>query len=357
MSIKDFDILNELGKGTFGSVYKVKRKKDNEIYALKKVYMNKLKQKEKDNSLNEVRILASINHPNVIAYKDAFYDNEISALCVIMEHADGGDLEKKIELKIKTKKYFSEEEILKFCIQITEGLKALHENKIMHRDIKAANIFMLSDQTIKIGDLNVSKVLKNSLLNTQTGTPYYASPEVWSNKHYDYKSDMWSLGCLIYELATLKAPFRGNSIKEVYDKVMKGVYDPIPNIYSKKLYDIISSLLMLNPILRPNCEQLIEKINNNSYANNNIINNINNISNSIKKKNLHSDNSLIKDKFNIVKVDNNTTTNSILEKKLLRTIKTPKRMFDLNLVLPKSKYNKRVIRYIYNFKLVQFQID
>jgi NIMA (never in mitosis gene a)-related kinase len=222
--------------------------------------MNKLKSKEKENSLNEIRILASINHTNILSYKDAFYDKEISSLCVVTEYADDGDLEKKINLQIKKKTFLSETQIFSIFIQILNGLKSLHDNKIMHRDIKAANMLLFKSGLVKIGDMNVSKVLKNSLINTQTGTPYYASPEVWNNKSYDFKSDIWSLGCLLYEMTTLKAPFRGNSMKDLYEKVMKGVYDPIPNNFSKNLSEIIKSMLMHNPSFRPNCDTILRTI-------------------------------------------------------------------------------------------------
>ena len=81
---------------------------------------------------------------------------------------------------------------------ISFGLRSLHERKILHRDLKSANIFVMADGTYKLGDLNVSKVLKQGLARTQTGTPYYASPEVWKDRPYGTKSDMWSLGCVLY---------------------------------------------------------------------------------------------------------------------------------------------------------------
>ena len=217
-SMSDFELICELGHGSFGTVYKVKRKTDGNIYALKKVYLNQLKEKEKDNSLNEIRILASINNKNIIQYKESFFDKINNSLCLVMEYAECGDLEKKITVRQKKNLYFTEYEILNMIIQIIKGLKSLHDSKIMHRDIKSANIFLFNDNIVKIGDLNVSKILKNNLHNTQTGTPYYASPEIWENKSYDFKSDIWSLGCLIYEICALKAPFRGNSMEIVYDK-------------------------------------------------------------------------------------------------------------------------------------------
>lgn len=106
---------------------------------------------------------------------------------------------------------------------MVSGLKALHDKSILHRDLKCANIFLNRDGTVKMGDLNVSKVAKyGGLLFTQTGTPYYASPEVWKDQPYDNKSDIWSLGCLIYEMACLHPPFRANNMDLLYKKVLSG---------------------------------------------------------------------------------------------------------------------------------------
>ena len=87
------------------------------------------------------------------------------------------------------------------------GLQCLHKHKIIHRDIKSANVFLTQDGIVKMGDLNVSKIAKMGNLQTQTGTPYYASPEVWQDKPYDKRSDIWSLGCVLYEITTLNPPF------------------------------------------------------------------------------------------------------------------------------------------------------
>lgn len=105
-----------------------------------------------------------------------------------------------------------EEVIWKIFIDVVRGLKALHEMNIMHRDLKSANVFLYSDDRAKLGDLNVSKVAKKGLSYTQTGTPYYASPEVWRDEPYDNKSDIWSLGCVLYESVTLKPPFRAEDM-------------------------------------------------------------------------------------------------------------------------------------------------
>lgn len=95
---------------------------------------------------------------------------------------------------------------------------------IVHRDIKCANVFLTKDGVVKLGDLNVSKVANKGLMHTQTGTPYYASPEVWKDKPYDYKSDIWSLGCVLYEMITLLPPFTAQNMAGLSQKVTKGVF-------------------------------------------------------------------------------------------------------------------------------------
>ena len=259
MSISNFEILSQLGKGSFGAVYKVLRKTDNKIYAMKIVNIPNLSQKEVNNSLNEIRILASIHNPHVVSYHEAFYSENTKSLHLIMDYLDDSDLENKIISYKKLNKQFLEKEIWKIFKQIVIGLKSLHDNKIIHRDLKSANIFLDKNGICKIGDMNVSKVIKNSLLNnTQTGTPYYASPEIWNDKPYNYKTDIWSLGCILYEMCTLKPPFIGKNFEDVYNKVISGKFKVIPGIYSHSLRNVINNLLKVRSDERPNCDVLLK---------------------------------------------------------------------------------------------------
>ena len=162
--MNDFQILSKLGEGTYSTVYKVKRLIDNNIYALKKVKLLNLSEKEKSNALNEVRILASIKSPYIISYKEAFFDEKDSTLCIIMEYAENGDLYQKIISNKEKSIFFSEIEIWKIFIQLVKGLKSLHDLNILHRDLKSANIFIFKDNNIKLGDLNVSKIIKKGVL-------------------------------------------------------------------------------------------------------------------------------------------------------------------------------------------------
>ena len=256
--MEGFNILSKIGEGSYSTVLKVQRIADGNIYALKRVKFYKLSEKERENALNEIRILASVKNKNVISDKEAFFDEKDSSLGVVMEYADNGDLFQLITERKKTKNYFTEQEVWKVFIQLLNGLKALHDFKILHRDIKSANVFLFKGGICKLGDLNVSKVARKGLGYTQTGTPYYASPEVWEEKPYDSKSDVWSLGCVIYEMITLRPPFQAKSMEELYKKVMRGIYPKLSSKYSEDLSDVIKLMIQVEAGARPSCEELLK---------------------------------------------------------------------------------------------------
>jgi NIMA (never in mitosis gene a)-related kinase 1/4/5 len=305
MSLQNFEILNKIGEGAYSIVHKVRRKSDGMIYALKKVKFVSLNEKEKENAVNEIRILASISHPNIIGYKEAFIDENSNCLCLIIELAEGGDLLQKINKFQKQRSYFLEQDIWDMFIQTLRGLKALHDLNILHRDLKCANVYLSQDGVIKLGDMNVSKVAKLGLVYTQTGTPYYASPEVWKDKPYDSKSDIWSLGCVLYEAATLRPPFQATDMQGLYKKVISGDYPSIPSRYSNDLANVIAMMLRVDSRKRPSCEELL--------SNPLILKNCNNVE--------------------PVPSENN----------LLKTIKVPKNIGALATSLPGSNYSTNKI--------------
>ena len=175
-----------------------------------------------------------------------------------MEYADNGDLFQKIVTHQKAGTIYTEEEVWIVFIQIVRGLKALHDLRIMHRDLKSANVFLYKNGRAKLGDMNVSKVARKGLSYTQTGTPYYASPEVWRDQPYDVKSDIWSLGCVIYEMITLKPPFRAEDMQGLYKKVLRGKYPKIGEKYSTELQQVVRTLIQVSPHLRPTCDVILE---------------------------------------------------------------------------------------------------
>ena len=310
MSLNDFIVGKFLGKGAFGSVCLVTRKADKKIYAMKSINIGKLDQNQREASLNEIRILASLNHPNIIGYKEAFYDENSRTLNIIMEYADDGDINHKIQENLKRRLQFEESQVWEWIIQLLKGLKYLHDNKIMHRDLKCANIFLMKNGLVKIGDLNVSKITKSNMARTQTGTPYYIAPEIWKDKPYDYKCDIWSLGCIIYEICTSRPPFRGTSLAELGNNILRGYYLPFSG-FSNDIKNIIAKMLIVDPNKRASINELLNseiiKRKINSLGGNNIIN----IKDNSKKANL------------------------------IKTIKLPRNMKEINLALPKNRYSQK----------------
>ncbi|KAL0216416.1 hypothetical protein P9112_008600 [Eukaryota sp. TZLM1-RC] len=258
MSLRDFKIVRFIGKGSFGCVYRALRHADGKEYAIKEVDIQSMSQREREDTVNEVRILASVSHPNIIAYKHAFIEND--KLNIVTDYARSGDLLGLIK-KYKTRRqYFQEDLIWSFFIQICLGLKCLHDRNILHRDLKSANIFLDGDNMVKIGDLGVAKLLKadDALAKTSIGTPYYLSPEIWRNRPYNAKSDMWSLGCLLYEILTFRHPFVANDIRSLSNRVLSGKYEPVPPRWSRDIRDIVGSMLNVDPNKRPTIDDLLQ---------------------------------------------------------------------------------------------------
>jgi NIMA (never in mitosis gene a)-related kinase len=175
----------------------------------------------------------------------------------IFKKIKGGDLGKKIQ-EIKGSR-FSENQILDWFTQICLALKHVHDRKILHRDLKSQNIFLTKDNTIKLGDFGIARVLNNTheKAKTMVGTPYYLSPEIIENMPYSFKSDIWSLGIILYELCCLEPPFNAESLSCLALRIVRGNYNPIGNFYSKELKMLVTSLLQSDPNKRPSVHQIL----------------------------------------------------------------------------------------------------
>lgn len=186
--------VKEIGKGSFGTAFLCDRKSDGKKCVIKEISMQKMAQKEVSRTLQESDLLGKMKHPNIIELYESFVDNRSQRLAIVMEFANGGDLE--AYLKSRHGRLLNEAEVLQMFVQMCLGLKHIHDRKILHRDLKCQNIFLTTGGIIKIGDFGIAKVLKNTreLAATRIGTPYYMSPEVMDNKRYNSKTDIWSLG-------------------------------------------------------------------------------------------------------------------------------------------------------------------
>ncbi|CAH8567118.1 unnamed protein product [Heterobilharzia americana] len=192
-----------------------------------------------------VSVLSKMNHPNIVQYCDSF--EESGWLYIIMEYCDQGDLYTKINKQNGV--LMPETLILDYFVQISLALKHIHDRMILHRDIKTQNVFLTSKGRLKLGDFGIAKVLNHTLdlARTCIGTPYYLSPEICENKPYDHKSDIWALGCVLYEMTTLKHAFEAGNMKNLVLKIIRGTYPPVSSKYSYEIRSLISQLFRRNP--------------------------------------------------------------------------------------------------------------
>uniref|UniRef100_A0A8B9QQG6 non-specific serine/threonine protein kinase n=1 Tax=Anas platyrhynchos TaxID=8839 RepID=A0A8B9QQG6_ANAPL len=214
--------------------------------------------KEKEASQKEVILLAKMKHANIVTFFASLQEN--NKLYIVMEYCDGGDLMKRINMQHGV--LFDEDQILSWFVQISLGLKHIHDRKILHRDVKAQNIFLSSNGKIaKLGDFGIARQLTNTMefAYTCVGTPYYLSPEICENRPYNNKTDIWSLGCVLYELCALKHPFEGSSLHQLVLKICRGYFQPVSPKYSYDLRALISQLFKVSPRDRPSVNSILRK--------------------------------------------------------------------------------------------------
>ncbi|KAM5234755.1 serine/threonine-protein kinase Nek1 isoform 11-T12 [Hipposideros larvatus] len=249
--------LQKIGEGSFGKAILVKSTEDGKQYVIKEINISRMSSKERKESRREVAVLANMKHPNIVQYKESFEEN--GALYIVMDYCEGGDLFKRINAQKGT--LFQEDQILDWFVQICLALKHVHDRKILHRDIKSQNIFLTKDGTVQLGDFGIARVLNSTveLARTCIGTPYYLSPEICENKPYNNKSDIWALGCVLYEMCTLKHAFEAGNMKNLVLKIISGSCPPVSLHYSYDLRNLLSQLFKRNPMDRPSVNSILEK--------------------------------------------------------------------------------------------------
>jgi serine/threonine protein kinase len=252
--LSEFHVTRVIGKGCFSTVYQANRQVTNQLVALKRISLDGLtSQRARVKCLREIQLLQSVDHPNIIKYFDSFIQDAF--LYIVLEWAGSGDLKQMLERARSKRARLHERVIWSYFAQICQALEHMHSRRMIHRDIKPANVFVLPNGLVKLGDLGLGRSLSESTIKaySKVGTPLYMSPEVLQGAGQDFKSDIWSLGCVLYEMAMLRSPFEtnGTSLEQLFNNIVKGVYPEVAGIFSDRLRHVVRSMINLNAEARP----------------------------------------------------------------------------------------------------------
>lgn len=281
----EYEALEVIGKGSFGTVRKVLHKQTRKMFVRKEIEYTSMNGQERNQLISELRILRELNHPNIVKYYRHDHIQELKTIHIYMEYCDGGDLAQVITNFKRNGDTVPEEFVWQVLIQTLLALHRCHygseapkvnlfssrspeepsinlDQVVIHRDIKPDNLFMLnSGKTIKVGDFGLAKMLtSNEFAKTYVGTPYYMSPEVLMDNPYSPVCDIWSLGCVLYELCSLKPPFQAKTHLQLQSRIKLGVIAELPEQYSNHLRTIIKDCITVDPNMRPTCYELLDTL-------------------------------------------------------------------------------------------------
>lgn len=258
MKKRGYTEVRKIGEGSFGKAILVHTKETAKLVC-KVVDVSKASVKETKAAMQEGRVLASLKHPYIVRYRENF--TEAGWFCILMDYCEGGDLTRQIEHARKRREGLVEGQILRWFTQAVLALKYIHDKHILHRDLKPSNFFLSKSGSLKMGDFGIAKVLSCTMAcaQTQIGTPYYLSPEVCQEKPYAWPADIWSLGCILYEMCALKVPFNASNISGLVQKICRGPIPTVPPKYSDFIRQLCGEMLNRNPSSRPSSDDVLKR--------------------------------------------------------------------------------------------------
>jgi len=271
MPASDYERIREIGSGSFGRALLVQvvgalrqTQAGKKLLVIKEIDLSSRDAQQRASAEMEVRVMTALKHPYIVRYWESFVEGH--QLCIVMDYCDCGDLWQHIARCRRTRQPICEPQVVRWLTQMILALKYMHEKSVLHRDIKTQNVLLARKEgsdlpSAKIADFGIAKVLSSAhgFAHTLVGTPYYLSPEICQRQLYGCPSDVWAVGCVLYEVCSLRVPFDGQDCKELVDRILRGPLPRIPSTYSGPLCDISAEMFTRDVASRPTAASILQR--------------------------------------------------------------------------------------------------